>query len=1274
MDHSYVNQVTVHNEVRNYYRDDSGNRRCDVRRGEFACFLKLADVQAVPGRLRMLRDLPTSILQGYREEGSWLRLVFANYEARKNFIFGHNSLLAHFGIEAFEGDVNPGRRYVADHGVTVAAPRRLYLDIETDSRVPFTRKEEARVLSVAFVGDDGFEHLSVLPEDSNAAERDLMAELWEICLRYDQVLAWNGDGFDFPVLGARSGLCNVRPDIRPLLLLDQLLVFKKQNSAESGDEKQSMKLETICQSILGYGKNPFDASRTWEAWKAGGKDRDEMAAYNMQDTRLLPALEKKTGYVALFQTLCDVTGVFPETRSIQPMVQFDSFMLRLGYQNDHRFKTREFGDEREHTKFGGAFVFPFQEKGILSNVHVCDFAGLYPNIIRTWNMSPETKHIDKHTGPAEERAPGHCLAPRSGVQFSTEHEGILPKALSTLGTLRKVWSKKQAEFPVGSIENEEARRRSVAYKVAMNSFYGVLGSPYCRLYDKDIAYSITSSAVHLIQATMDASREAGMQVIYGDSITGERTVIVKSPTGDKFIAPIGKLYDEMPCGQMVNGDDGKSYLTVSPGWMAMGRDAHGQEGWFPLKRIMRHLTKKTLHTIHTRRGSTRCTSDHGIMQGSEQVTPREFIMSGAKFDCVSADVAEPRRIDLLDYVSHARLERRYKGRKLVREFRAMDDWILLDGWGNAEASRIRRFYDPGSEELKALLRLIGAYVSEGSVGIPGMGSCRWLFSIAQDDADWLLALQSDLNSITMGVYSSVMLSGGNTHALRATSPILNMVFLALGGQRSRDKKLPPFALDLLEEDRNELLRIMFEGDGHQEPKGYTSNSMELTAAVSYLLSQCGREHGFYYREEKRCWSIRTRPNGSERNRIVGAVNYLEEYTNGEYVYDLEVEGSHTFVDGLGRVLLHNTDSVFVGNTTEDGFRTFVDWCNKELYPYVIEGVGCTSNYIDLAYEKEFARVVFVSSKKYIGRYAHYKGTRPEANAKPEVRGMEWRRGDACKIARDMQWEAIDLIITKNVSDPAVFTEMILRWKKKVLEGELTADEIKVSKALKKMPKDYAVTNKTKADGTPFKLPSHVQVALLLMKRGEEIREGIKIEFIVMDQDAEASQSTGDDEEEDCARAIPVSDYKGECDRFYLWESLVYPPTQRLLDAAFFDEDWKRFKQSRPSKRIRKMIWVPPGQGALFDPKGVPKLNLEECEPEQMVAPTRPKEFVIEIDESKHGTQCIPKLKEVLSRYPGRKPVMLRMKFHKPDREVTMAIEYKVSVSPALLEAVKEILQ
>ena len=28
-----------------------------------------------------------------------------------------------------------------------------------------------------------------------------------------------------------------------------------------------------------------------------------------------------------------------------------------------------------------------------------------------------------------------------------------------------------------------------------------------------------------------------------------------------------------------------------------------------------------------------------------------------------------------------------------------------------------------------------------------------------------------------------------------------------------------------------------------------------------------------------------------------------------YVYDLEVEGAHTFVDGIGRVLLHNTDSL-----------------------------------------------------------------------------------------------------------------------------------------------------------------------------------------------------------------------------------------------------------------------------------------------------------------------------------------------------------------------------
>jgi hypothetical protein len=45
----------------------------------------------------------------------------------------------------------------------------------------------------------------------------------------------------------------------------------------------------------------------------------------------------------------------------------------------------------------------------------------------------------------------------------------------------------------------------------------------------------------------------------------------------------------------------------------------------------------------------------------------------------------------------------------------------------------------------------------------------------------------------------------------------------------------------------------------------------------------------------------------------------------------------------------------------------------------------------------------------------------------------------------------------------------------------------------------------------------------------------------------------------------VEEYAGYADRFYYWEHLVFPPTQRLLEAAFPQTDWTSYAKVRPKK-------------------------------------------------------------------------------------------------------------
>ena len=68
--------------------------------------------------------------------------------------------------------------------------------------------------------------------------------------------------------------------------------------------------------------------------------------------------------------------------------------------------------------------------------------------------------------------------------------------------------------------------------------------------------------------------------------------------------------------------------------------------------------------------------------------------------------------------------------------------------------------------------------------------------------------------------------------------------------------------------------------------------------------------------------------------------------------------------------------------------------------------------------------------------------------------------------------------------------------------------------------------------------------------------------------------------------IPASQFDGTFDRHELWESVVYPATQRLLEAAFPKGGWEAYERTRPAKvraRAAKVAIAPtPGVIDLFE--------------------------------------------------------------------------------------------
>jgi DNA polymerase elongation subunit (family B) len=744
------------------------------RRAEYSCFLKAADVDAKVAQ--KIRSHP--MVTGYKDEGDWKRVYFRDQRVRESLCLA----LDRDGLQTYEGDVNPVRRYMTDNVPKLAIPRVCQLDIETDSRVPIRKAAEgnARILCWTVVcSKTGATKVGVLEEDTDVAERALLLRLYSVLESFDLVTAWNGDKFDFQVIRERARRRRINVNFDRWLWLDQMELFIRMNTgaAESGEEKQSFALQAIATAVLGEGKDDFDSSKTWEAWAAGGDQRIRLVRYCVKDTVLLRKLEEKTGFIGLLQTLAETCNVFPDSKGVNPTVQAEGFLLKLASSRNYRFPSNFHRGYSE--QFKGAYVMEPRAVGIVKGVHVGDFASLYPSIIVTWNMSPETlvtgdeaadlEVVAAHGGPIEQ---AYSWAPITGRFFRTDEVGILPLAVLEVVGLRKYWNDLKATFPPGSEDWVRANRKAAAYKIAANSFYGIVGSPMSRFFNRAVAEAVTQAGAWLIHETIAAAEERyGMQAIYGD-----------------------------------------------------------------------------------------------------------------------------------------------------------------------------------------------------------------------------------------------------------------------------------------------------------------------------------------------------------------------------------------------------TDSLFIAGCTETHFEVFVEWANKELYPEKLTALGCKRNLIKLAYEKEFERVIFCSAKKYIGRYAHYKGTRANASSKPEIKGLEYKRGDSIRLARQFQGEVIDLLVGMTeggVEDPEVFAEVTQRWQDRVLRGELELDDVVISKRLNKDLREYA--RKRKADGTWGKQLPHVELARQLHEQGDDVSEGTKISYFLFD-----ASKRGD------TVFRTAAEWNGECDRFEVWEKLTWPPTQRLLSAAFPEVDWTRFSKVRPkAPRVTK---------------------------------------------------------------------------------------------------------
>lgn len=529
-----VNAYTSYDKIKCLRREQDGTLVATSIPAEYVFFVDASKEDALEG-LRGKRRM--------KQEGNFIRVSCNSYDERDRLCRGfrddggiYRPGLIEQGLKVYEADLSPVKRWLIDTGARIQKPRSGYLDLETDSRVPFAQKEKARLLCWGLVikreGGEIERIGAVLEEDTDACERELIKDLFfELC-EVDQVLAWNGDVFDFEYLKSRIEYLGLGIDMRRWLLCDHMLLYQKFNmtASESGDEKASMALNRVAASLKVSGKLKecgvgelegvaVGGARTWDFWKSGGRNRELLLEYCVEDCATMVRIEDATGYVEILSTLSETCGVFPDSRGMRGKNFVESFVMSIGAKRGMRAPTMYQGEAAASEQFKGAYVFQ-TKKGLFRDVHVCDFARLYPSIMQAWNMSPET-HVGKFGGQEPELsgvAPGVATCPITFEQFKVSGpRGLFAAALDYIVEQRKFWSKKKAALEPGSPEWKEADRRDAAYKIIANTFYGVSGSPFSRYFMRELSESVTQIGAWLIKATAAAAEERGYKLIAGDT-------------------------------------------------------------------------------------------------------------------------------------------------------------------------------------------------------------------------------------------------------------------------------------------------------------------------------------------------------------------------------------------------------------------------------------------------------------------------------------------------------------------------------------------------------------------------------------------------------------------------------------------------------------------------------------------------------------------------------------------------------------------------------------
>jgi len=250
---------------------------------------------------------------------------------------------------------------------------------------------------------------------------------------------------------------------------------------------------------------PLDEFSISSSWADVRQRENTRKAAEQRAKAAYDACSKAIDFILQLSSLTRLPGDHVLTAAVGFRV--DTYLMSRAKARGELIPPRE---ERPYLPYAGGLVMN-PAPGIHKKVAVVDFRSMYPNIMITYNVSPETL-----VRGGSSSAPDVNVSPEGGHKFVREPRGFLPSALLDL-----VAERRKVERLAGQVRSELETRvlqaRERALKVITNATYGYTGWLGARWYCKEVAESTTAWGRSLMTKASEIAQRVGLRVIYGDT-------------------------------------------------------------------------------------------------------------------------------------------------------------------------------------------------------------------------------------------------------------------------------------------------------------------------------------------------------------------------------------------------------------------------------------------------------------------------------------------------------------------------------------------------------------------------------------------------------------------------------------------------------------------------------------------------------------------------------------------------------------------------------------